>query len=152
MILVTGATGRLGSHVVRALRRLDQPVRALVRRGSEYFWLNDTGCSYFFGDLRDEESLVRACSGVEHVVVCSGIDVESRGNDHQSMTVDGHAALWRASRTAGVERVVLVSALGVERGYPIPWFDARLQAEQSLRQSGVDWSILRPAPPTRPFL
>ena len=49
MILVTGATGRLGGQIVRLLRAAKMDVRALVRAGSEYFWLNDTGCTYFFG-------------------------------------------------------------------------------------------------------
>ena len=53
VILVTGATGRLGSRIVRLLRRARLPVRALVRSGSYYYRLNDTGCGYFFGDLRN---------------------------------------------------------------------------------------------------
>ncbi len=152
MILVTGATGRLGGHVVRALRRMGQPVRALVRAGSEYFWLNDTGAAYFFGDLRDARSLVRACAGVQYVIACSGVDHETRDNDHTRLTVDGHANLWSAARERGVERVVYVSAMGVDRDYPVPWFDAKRQAEASLAASGLPWTALRPAPYTRWFV
>ena len=151
MILVTGATGGLGGHVVRALRRLGQPVRALVRRGSTYFWLNDTGCSYFFADLRDRRSLLRACAGIRTIVACSGIDHETRDNDHQKLTVDGHANLWSAAREKGVFRAVYVSAMGVDRDYPVPWFDAKRQAELSLAASGLEWTVLRPAPMTRAF-
>lgn len=151
MILVTGATGRLGGHVVRALRRLGQPVRSLVRRGSHYYWLNDTGSAYFFGDLRDARSLHRACAGVRRIVACSGIEYETRENDHQSVTVDGHLALWNAARARGVEKIVYVSAMGVDRGLPIPWFDAKAQAERSLAASGIRWTTLRPAPYTRTF-
>lgn len=151
MILVTGATGGLGGHVVRALRRLGQPVRALVRRGSTYFWLNDTGCSYFFADLRDRASLLRACAGIRTIVACSGVDHETRDNDHQKLTVDGHANLWSAARERGVYRAVYVSAMGVDRGYPVPWFDGKRQAELSLAASGLEWTVLRPAPMTRTF-
>lgn len=147
MILVTGATGKLGGHVVRALRRLGQPVRALVRRGSPYYRLNDTGCSYLFGDLRDPASLARACRGARAIVVCSGVDRESRDNHHANVTAAGHAALFRAGGEHAVERVVLVSAIGVDRGYPTPWFDARRQAEQALAEGQFAWTILR-APPT----
>jgi uncharacterized protein YbjT (DUF2867 family) len=151
MILVTGATGRLGGHVVRALRKLGQPARALVRKGSEYFWLNDTGAAYFFGDLRDARSLDRACAGVKYVIACSGVEHETRDNDHTRVTVDGHAALWAAAKGRGVERIVYISAMGVDRGYPIPWFDAKKKAEDSLAASGVPFAILRPAPFTRVF-
>jgi uncharacterized protein YbjT (DUF2867 family) len=146
MILVTGATGELGSVVVRLLREMRQEVRALVRPGSRYFLLNDTGCSYFFGDLRDTASIRRACQGVTHVVCCSGVRVENRLDNHQSVTVNGHQHLWAAAAAAGVQRAVYISALGVDRGYPIPWFDGKLQAERSLAVSGLDHVILRPAP------
>lgn len=151
MILVTGATGRLGGHVVRALRRMGQPVRALVRKGSEYFWLNDSGAAYFFGDLREPRSLERACKGARYLIAASGIEHETRENDHRKTTVAGHTNLWSAAARQGVSHVVYVSALGVDRGYPIPWFDAKLQAEAALAASGVPWTALRPAPYSRWF-
>jgi uncharacterized protein YbjT (DUF2867 family) len=130
---------------------MGQPVRALVRKGSEYFWLNDTGASYFFGDLRDPRSLNRACAGVQYLIACSGIERETRDNHHSTVTVDGHASLWAAAQERGVERAVYISALGVDRGYPIPWFDAKKKAEESLAASGLSWTALRPAPYTRVF-
>jgi uncharacterized protein YbjT (DUF2867 family) len=151
MILVTGATGHLGNHVVRALRRMGQPVRALVRKGSHYYWLNDTGCNYFFGDLRDTLSLRRACTGAEYMIVCSGVSTETRANNHTTVTVEGHQRLWEAAAERGVKHVVYVSAMGVEREYPVPWYGAKLQAEQSLAESGLNYTILRPAPFTRTF-
>jgi len=141
-ILVTGATGRLGSQVVRALRGRGRAVRALVRPGSEYFWLNDTGCSYHFGDLCDEQGLVRACRGVEAVAVCSELPWRSRR---------GHALLWSVARTRGVGRAILVSALGVERGYQHRWYESKERDEASLVRAGLEWTVLRPAPLTRTF-
>jgi uncharacterized protein YbjT (DUF2867 family) len=138
-------------HVVRALRRMGHPVRALVRKGSEYYWLNDTGCSYFFGDLRDERSLRRATSGIRYVIACSGVDRETTENHHQRTTVDGHAALWDAAAQRGVEHAVYLSALGVGRGWPVPYFHAKEQVESSLASSNLRWTVLRPAPTSRLF-
>ena len=151
MILVTGATGRLGRHVVGALRRINQPVRALVRKGSHYYWLNETGCDYFFGDLRDPVSLQRATAGVRYVIACSGIEVETRANNHTSCTVEGHAQLWAAASARDVEHVVYISALGVDRGYPVPWFDAKQKVEQGLAASSLSWTVLRPGPFSRVY-
>jgi uncharacterized protein YbjT (DUF2867 family) len=143
MILVTGATGRTGDQVVRALRGLGLPVRALVRKGSEYYWLNDTGCGFFFGDLRDPSTLARACIDVEYLVVCSGLQVETRQNNHNNVTVAGHKALFDAARTRGIRRTVLISCMGVDRGHDVAAFNARKGAEDALIESGIEYSILR---------
>ncbi|NOY28022.1 MAG: NAD(P)H-binding protein [Oligoflexia bacterium] len=143
MILVTGGTGRHGEQVIRTLRKLGLDVRALVRKGSRYYWLNDTGCGYFFGDLLDPVSLRRACRDVEHLVVCSGVQTETRTNNHTTVTVEGHAALFKAARERGVKKIVMLSCMGVDRGYPVPAFDARQKAEEQLINSGLDYTILR---------
>lgn len=143
MILVTGGTGHVGEQVVRTLRRFNLPVRALVRKGSHYYWLNDTGCGFFFGDLRDPLSLRRALRGCSHLVVCSGVGLESSDNHHTNVTVDGHGALFEAARNQQIERVVLLSCMGVDRGYKTPAFDARQGAEELLIHSGLDYTILR---------
>ncbi len=143
MFLVTGATGLLGSHVVRLLRRAKQDVRALVRPGSEYYWLNDSGCSYFFGDLRDPKSLRRALKGCRYVIHAAGIRIETSDNHHSVVTLKGTQDLIEAAEARGVERFVMVSAVGVDRGFPNPWFDCLRQAEEHLAQGGLDWTILR---------
>ncbi len=145
MIIVTGATGELGTQVVRTLRQVGAEVRCLVRKGSPYFWLNDTGASYFFGDLRDPASLERACQGARLLVVCSGIRTEGYHSRHSQVTHRGHVALWEAAKRAGVERVVLVSCLGVGRSYASVAYDCRDQAEQALMQSGLEFVILHPS-------
>ncbi len=145
MVLVIGATGDLGSQVVRGLRAAGAPVRCLVRQGSAYFWLNDTGADYFFGDLREPDTLRRACAGVRHVIACAGLRTEGRRSHHDNVTRAGHHALWRAARTAGVQRVVFVSCLGAERFHGSPAHRARADAEDSLRASGLEHVILRPS-------
>lgn len=146
MFLVTGATGLLGARVVRLLRQARLDVRALVRPGSEYYWLNDTGCTYFFGDVRDPKSLRRAARGVDYVIHTAGVRVESSENHHSVVTLKGTQDLIEAARERGVKRFVLVSALGADRKLPNPWFDCLRQAEEHLVASGLSWTIVRCAP------
>ncbi|MCP4809758.1 MAG: NAD(P)H-binding protein [Proteobacteria bacterium] len=146
MFLVTGATGLLGSRIVRLLRQARLDVRALVRPGSEYFWLNDSGCTYFFGDLRDPKSLRRAARGTRFVVHAAGIRVESTDNHHSVVTLKGTQDLIEAARERGVERFVLISAIGVERNVPNPWFDCLRQAEEHLAASEIASTVVRCAP------
>ena len=130
MILVTGANGRLGLQVVRLLAGAGFPVRCLIRKGSAYWWLNGTGARYRFGDLRDMDSLHRACEGVTHLIACSGVTRQRRDNHHRNATSQGHANLWQAALKAGVKRVVFVSCIG---------------ADESLQRSGLEHVILRPS-------
>lgn len=152
MILVSGATGRVGEQVVRTLRRFGLEVRALVRKGSEYYWLNDTGCRYFFGDLRDPTSLNRAARGATYLVVCSGVRLESKDNNHDSVTVRGHQALIEAARNGGAQRVVVVSCMGTDRASDVPAFAARRQMEEMAVHSGIDYAILRANIHEYPFI
>lgn len=145
MVLVIGATGDLGSQVVRSLRSAGVPVRCLIRQGSPYFWLNDTGADYFFGDLRQPDTLHRACEGVRWVISCAGLRTEGRGSNHDTVTRAGHRALWQAARAAGVERAVYVSCLGTGRATESPAHAARADAEAALRESGLEHVILRPS-------
>ena len=145
MILVTGATGRLGGNVVRLLRQVGLNTRALVRAGSEYFWLNDTGANYFFGDLRDPSSLRRACKNQEYVIACDAVIVEGRENRHDNVTLAGKQALWDAAKERGIKRVVYISCLGVSRNPTTASLEAKLQAEQALMESGLEYVILRPS-------
>ncbi len=144
MILVTGATGRLGNQVVRVLRSVGLDVRCLVRKGSEYFWLNDTGAAYFFGDLRDPTSLSRALNGVQYVVAAHGVWVEHTDNDHKRVNAEGSIALFEAAKARGVQHVVYVSCAGVATGGEVPAFSSKRAAEEALVASGLSHTILRP--------
>ena len=146
MILVTGATGRLGGQIVRLLRAAKMDVRALVRAGSEYFWLNDTGCTYFFGDLRDPQSLRRAAKGCSHVIHAAGVGVENSENHHSVTTLQGSIDLIEAAKLRGVLHFVMISSIGAGRGYENPQFDSQRQSEEHLRASGMSHTILRCAP------
>jgi len=146
VIVVTGATGRLGSRIVSLLRRAQLPVRALVRSGSYYYRLNNTGCDYFFGDLRDPRSLRRALRGCERLVHAAQVRLDSSDNHHSAVVDEGSLALWSAATDRGVKKVVMVSCLGVEKELPHPTFDCLARAEASLAESGLPHTILRCAP------
>ena len=65
MILVVGATGRLGGSIARALLDSEKAVRVLVRDGSSF---DDARAETVRGDLKDPDSLRKACKGVDVVV------------------------------------------------------------------------------------
>jgi len=68
MILVTGGTGFVGSHIVKRLALEKIKTRCLVRKGSNVKRLSEPGIELSYGDLTDKESLKKALEGVETVI------------------------------------------------------------------------------------
>ena len=67
-VLITGASGFLGGHLVEAFRREGYEVRAMVRRTSKTGLLDSSGAETVVGDLFDPESLAQAVAGTDVVV------------------------------------------------------------------------------------
>ncbi|WP_067682229.1 SDR family oxidoreductase [Nocardia miyunensis] len=136
MILVTGATGSIGRHLVRRLRQQDIPFRAFVRdpgRGREL------DCELAVGDFDDPDSIAAALSGVERVFLCS----PGAGPGSQPMVAQQTRVIDAAVR-AGVGRVVKVSVWGARPGGLLAE-GAHAEIEARLEASGLDWSIVQPS-------
>jgi NADH dehydrogenase len=144
MILVVGATGDLGSNVVRRLLARRQQVRILARPQSAYQPLVQLGATVSIGDLKDRASLDRACAGIDTVITTA--NSAKRGGDDNVDTVDsrGTMALIDAAKAAGVRHFIYVSVLGVSGDSPVPFLAAKARNEQYLRASGMAWTILAP--------
>ncbi len=136
-VLVTGATGFIGSHLCRALLRQDHHVRALQRATSSLLALEGLSLERVEGDLFEPASLLSAMEGVEVVFHCAGEVGKWRDPKRMAAShVQGTRNVLQAARRAGVRRVVhtsSVAALGVpdhrpERaGETIPLMDERHQ-------------------------
>ena len=133
MIAVTGATGTIGTELIRQLAGLDEPVRALSRdppsdRGP-------AGVEWVEADLARWESLPGALKGADRLFLLTG-------NAEDMVRLQKNAV--EAAAEAGVERVVKLSALGAtdhSRSVIGLWHH---NVERFLRHSGLAWTILRP--------
>jgi uncharacterized protein YbjT (DUF2867 family) len=142
MDLVVGATGSLGGRIAHALLGLEHDVRALVRDPAKAGPLEAAGAQVVVGNVKDPASLDAACSGVD--VVVSTATMSKRGDDSpENVDMRGTQNLIDAARRAGVHKFVFVSTLNASPDSPIPVFRAKGAAEEHLRQSGMDYTIIQ---------
>jgi uncharacterized protein YbjT (DUF2867 family) len=146
MILVTGGTGFIGRALIRHLVDLGQPVRTLIRPSPSSPKLpHGVAVDVAVSSLNDERGLRAAMVGVDVVYhLASG---EWRGPRASLMDIDiqGTRAVVQAAEDAGVERIFYVSHLGADRASAYPVLKAKGIAEEFIRRSKLDYTILRTA-------
>ena len=118
LILVTGATGLVGSHVAEQARQRGLRVRALYRSGAATECLKRWGVEFTQGDLNDTESLTTACTGATVIVHCAAkVGDWGPTDDYRRINVEGTRALLDAAlESHSLRRWVHISSLGVYKG------------------------------------
>ena len=143
-VFVTGGTGFIGGHVVRALRDRGDDVRALVRDPNKGVALGELGAELASGDLSDRAVLQRVMEGCDAVIHGAAIyEVGIPESEHRAMyeaNVAGTENALRAALAAKVPKVVYISTIGVfgntrgkvvEEGYEPPGRDFTSYYEQT---------------------
>ncbi len=140
MILVTGASGFVGRHVVAALRADGREVRELVRAAGK------AQGAAAVGDVTDPASLRAAVAGCDTVIHLVAIR-QGRPEQFQRVMVEGTRNLLAAAKEAGVKRFVHMSALGTSEQTRslVPYFGAKWTQEQDVKTSGLPYVIFRPS-------
>ena len=135
MILVVGATGLVGSEVCQRLMRRGERVRAFVRATSskeKVEALRSSGVELFVGDLKDPQSIVGACRGVNAVIsTASATLTRQPGDSIQSVDAAGQLSLVDAAKEANVERFLFVSFRRTP-DISFPLGDAKAEVENAL--------------------
>lgn len=134
-ILVTGATGTVGAHVVRELLHLGRPVRAFVRDPDAAAATLGDRVELATGDLGDPGSLRRALDGVERVFLCAA---------NHPRQVEWETNVIDVAAEAGVRRLVKLGASGARIGSPFEFADAHGRIEQQLWTSRLPAVVLHP--------
>jgi len=145
MILVTGGTGFVGSHLIKRMRQEGIPVRAIVRDPDKARALNNLGVDVVKGDVSDTDSLEKATIGVERIIHLVGIIQEAAGATFQRVHVDGTRNLLDAARKSGVRHFFYQSALGTRPNAKSEYHKSKWAAEELVRASGISFTILRPS-------
>jgi uncharacterized protein YbjT (DUF2867 family) len=135
MILVVGATGMVGSEICQRLSRRGEKVRALVRTTSSaerVALLQGCGAEVCVGDLKDPDSLARACRGVKAVISTASSTLSHQAGDSiESVDDTGQLHLVEAAKSAGISRFIFVS-FRRPSGISYPLADAKAHVERAI--------------------
>jgi uncharacterized protein YbjT (DUF2867 family) len=142
-ILVTGGTGFIGPHVVRALADAGHELRLLVRDSARS---RELPGKPVVGEMTNIVSLRTAVTGVDTVVHLVAIR-QGRAEEFRRVMEEGTRELVAAAKEAGVKRFVLMSALGTDEDTKdlVPYYHAKWDMEQTVKASGIDHVIFRPS-------
>lgn len=147
-IAITGGTGFVGGHLARSLTRQGHRVVLLARgvdtRDPAIRALRNA--EFIRCGLEDADALMRAFAGCDAVAHCAGINREVGGATYQQVHVDGTRRVVEAATRAGVRRLALVSFLRARTGMTGPgagYFESKWRAEQIVRESGLDHTVLK---------
>ena len=146
-VMVVGATGSLGSKIVKALLDQHAHVTAMVRASSNRMKLQDVGVTDFvIGDMMDPDSLRKALSNAPKpdavVASAAGYTGHTKGDDSQTDT-QGYRNLVDATKAAGISRFVLISILECDKAERVPHFYHKFLVERYLRDKGQPFIALR---------
>jgi uncharacterized protein YbjT (DUF2867 family) len=133
-VLLTGASGFIGRHILRALETAGHEVVPVAR------------CHGFdFNRMQTEENWLPHLQGVDAVINSVGIIAETRGQTFEALHHRAPAALFQACVQAGIKRVVQISALGADEQAFTPYQLSKKAADDVLRRLPLDWFVLRPS-------
>jgi uncharacterized protein YbjT (DUF2867 family) len=135
MILITGGTGTAGGEIVSQLAATGTPFRAMVRNPEKAVALKLTGVQIVPGDLEKPQTLAAALQGIDQVLLLSSPSPNQVALERNMVA---------AAKAAGVRHIVKFSAMTADPNSPSRFPRVHGQVEQAIRESGLEWTFLRP--------
>lgn len=148
MILVTGASGYVGSHIVKRLVEANQPVKGMVYNRSKAMKENRLAgfqVELVEGDVTRPDTLASAMKEVTAVVHTVAIAIEKGARKYEPINYQGTVNVVDAAKLARVHRFVNISQLGADAQLPYRFLASKGKAQEYVAASALDWTAFRPA-------
>jgi uncharacterized protein YbjT (DUF2867 family) len=150
-VVIAGGHGQIAMHLERLLSVRGDRVRGLIRNTAQAADLRAAGAEPVLCDLEgsDTEAVARAIEGADAIVFAAGAGPGSGAERKRTMDLGGALNSIEAAELAGVERYVMISAMGTDDPPPgdegmAPYLRAKAEADRALEASGLDYTIVRP--------
>lgn len=143
MILVTGANGFVGRHLIGGFLQRGEQIRAFVRSYEKGAELQEKGCELSFGDIKDRASIERALEGVSSVYHLIGIRREKGKDTFEDVNYIGTKNLVEAMQAKGIGRLIFISIVKVSPNAKSRYLLSKWRAEEAIRASNLKYTIFR---------
>src|SRR5256714_4612692 len=145
-VLVTGASGLVGIHTCRELTKNGWQVRALIRDPAKAaLLLGQLPVEFRVGDVRDASALRSSLNECGAVVHLAAIAVENKTEKYAETNTAATERLISAARVENVQRVIFMSQNGADSRSRHPFLHSKGVAQDSIKTSGLRWTVLRPS-------
>jgi NADH dehydrogenase len=149
IVTVFGGSGFVGRYIVQRMAKLGWRVRVAVRKPNEALFVKTYGVVGqvvpMQVNVRDDESCRRAIEGATAVVYSVGVLFNAGKNTFEAVQAEGPDRVSRLAAEAGVERFVLLSAIGAEATSPSDYARTKAAGEAAVARHFPDAVILRPS-------
>jgi uncharacterized protein YbjT (DUF2867 family) len=151
LVAIAGGHGQIALHLTRLLSERGDQVRSLIRNPDHAQDVEEAGGQAVVCDLEhdDESTVATAIEGADAVVFAAGAGPGSGAERKETMDYGGAVKLMGAARAAGIRRYVIVSSINANPEAPgddtfAVYLRAKGRADAALRESGLDYTIIRP--------
>jgi uncharacterized protein YbjT (DUF2867 family) len=146
LVVVTGASGLVGTHVCSELANDGWKIRAIVRDAKKAAQrLGHLRIEIRVADIRNADSMRSALSGAGSIVHLAAIAIEKKGETYADTNTEATRILLSAAETESVRRLVYMSQNGSDSKSPYAFLKSKGMAEDAVTSSRLDWTVLRPS-------
>ena len=148
-VVVAGGHGQVGLRLLRLLAEGGHRGRGLIRNPDHEAELREVGAEPVVCDIEALDDISGCCEGADALVFAAGAGPGSGAERKRTVDYEGAVKLIEAAKKNGIDRYVIVSAIGVDRpeGWSDqmrPYYEAKRDADQAVLDSGLSYTIVRP--------
>jgi nucleoside-diphosphate-sugar epimerase len=145
MILVTGASGAMGSVLVRRLKDKGHRVRACVVPNDPFVSRIEDSCDDIrHGDIAHKESIAGLCENITTVFHLAAVILSPHEGDFRRINTEGTRNMVEEAKRSGVGHFIYVSSASVVYPKPTPYSLSKKKAEELIMNCGLNFTIIRP--------
>ena len=143
-VLLAGATGYLGTHLLKVLIEKQNQVVAIVRKSNQLDNPNENYLEIKQAEVTKPETLRDICKGIDTVISTVGITRQKDGLTYMDVDYQANMNLLEEAKKSGVSHFVYVSAINGDKHRNLKIFEAKEKFVDALKTSGLNYTIVRP--------